>query len=275
MSKFRQQLLPSDLVLRGAFLFFIGLLVILPVAAISFEAFRSGPAELWKEISGPQALAALWLTVRMAFIMVLINVVSGTATAWVLVRNPVPLKGLINALIDIPFAIPTVVTGMMLVVLYGPTSVLGTFLSSNGIEVVFDRPGIVLALLFVSFPFVVRAVQPVLMEMDSDMEEAARTLGAGRLQTFFQVVLPTLLPAILSGAALSFSRALGEFGSIIIVAGNIPKRTQVASVYIYGEIESGNARGALGVSVVLLAVSLLVLLALNRLQKWSRRYERS
>ncbi|MBN1196727.1 MAG: sulfate ABC transporter permease subunit CysT [Candidatus Aminicenantes bacterium] len=262
----------SAMVMRAIFLFFVGLLVVLPVVAISLEAFRSGFGSLWKQISHPQALAALWLTLRMAMIMVVINVVTGTATAWVLVRNRVPLRGLINALVDIPFAIPTVVTGMMLVVLYGPHSVLGALLGRHGVEVVFSRPGIVLALLFVTFPFVVRAVQPVMMEMEGDMEEAASTLGAGRMRTFFQVVLPTLLPAILSGAALSFSRALGEFGSIIIVAGNIPMRTQVASVYIYGEIESGNPGGAMGLSVVLLVISLLTLLVLNLLQQRSQRH---
>ncbi|HDP95866.1 MAG TPA: sulfate ABC transporter permease subunit CysT [Candidatus Aminicenantes bacterium] len=265
----------SDLVLRGIFLFFIGLLVVLPVLAISVEAFRSGFGSLWAQITHPQALAALWLTLRMAMIMVLINVLTGTATAWVLVRHQVPFRGLINALVDIPFAIPTVVTGMMLVVLYGPRSVLGTLLARHGIEVVFSRPGIVLALLFVTFPFVVRAVQPVLMEMEGDMEEAASTLGAGRIRTFFRVVLPTLLPAILSGAALSFSRALGEFGSIIIVAGNIPMRTQVASVYIYGEIESGSPESAMGLSVVLLVISLLTLLVLNFLQQRNQGHAES
>ena len=253
--------------MRSVLLFFVGLLVVLPIAAITLEAFRQGGASLWKQISNPQALAALWLTLRLALVMVLINVVTGTATAWVLVRNPVPMRGLINALVDLPFAIPTVVTGMMLVLLYGPSSTLGVLLGGRGFQVVYQRPGIVLALLFVSFPFVVRSVQPVLMEMDLDMEEAARTLGAGRFRTFVRVVLPTLSPAIFSGAALSFSRALGEFGSIIIVAGNIPMRTQVASVYIFGEIESGNTEGALGLSVVLLAVSLVVLLVLNRLQR--------
>jgi len=251
---------------------FVGLLVFLPIGAITLEALRSGLASIWDQIRNPQALAALGLSLRMAMIMVLINVVTGTATAWVMVRNPVPLRGLLNALVDIPFAIPTVVTGMMLVVLYGPRSVLGALFADRGISVVFDRPGIVLALLFVTFPFVVRAVQPVLEEMEVDMEEAARTLGAGRVKTFLLVVLPTLMPAILSGAALSFSRALGEFGSIIIVAGNIPMRTQVASVYIFGEIESGNTGGALGLSIVLLIISFLVLFSLNLLQKRSRRY---
>ena len=260
----------SDLVLRSICRLGVGLLVLLPVAAIVIKSVSGGLGELWEQIRNPQALAALTLTLKMAVVMMVINMVTGTATAWALVRYPIPFKSFFNALVDIPFAIPTVVTGMMLVILYGPRSVLGQFFAGRGVEIVFNRPGIVLALLFVTFPFVVRSVQPVLMEMEQDMEEAARTLGAGRVRIFFKVVIPTLFPAILSGAALSFSRALGEFGSIVIVAGNIPMKTQVASVYIYGEIESGNPNGALGLSVVLLVCSFLVLLILNLLQKWSK-----
>jgi sulfate transport system permease protein len=157
----------------------------------------------------------------------------------------------------------------------GPNSLIGSFLGKHGIEIIFDKPGIILALLFVTFPFVVRSVQPVLIEMEQDMEEAAKTLGASPLTIFFRIVLPSLLPSILTGAALSFSRALGEFGSIVIVAGNIPFKTQVASVYIYGEIESYNIQGALGLSVILLLSSFLILIFLNFLQTWSRRYERT
>jgi sulfate transport system permease protein len=262
------------LALRGLSLFYIGLLIVLPVAAISGEAFKGGLANLLKQITLPQALFALKLTFTVAFIMVLINIVTGTATAWVLVRYRFPLKNMMNALIDIPFAIPTVVTGMMLVALYGPNSMIGSFLEKRGIEIIYSKPGIILALLFVTFPFVVRAVQPVLMEMDPDMEEAARTLGASKFTIFFRVVLPIILPSIMTGAALSLSRALGEFGSIVIVAGNIPLKTQVASVYVYGEIESANVQGALGVSFVLLLSSFLILIVLNLLQRWSKRHDR-
>ena len=178
-----------------------------------------------------------------------------------------------NSLIDLPFAIPTVVTGIMLVALYGPNSLAGAFLGRHGIEVIFNKPGMIIALLYVSFPFVVRSVQPVLLEMDQVMEEAAKTLGASPRIIFFRIIIPTLLPAILTGAALSFSRALGEFGSIAIVAGNIPFKTQLASVYIYGEIESNNPQGALGVSMVLLFCSFIILILLNRLQTWSRKHE--
>jgi len=264
----------SDLMLRSTGFLYIGLLVILPIVAISVRAFQGGLTDLWRQITLPEALSSLGLTIEVAVIMVLINVLTGTATAWVLVRYRFPLKNVINGLVDLPFAIPTVVTGIMLAVLYGPASSLGQFLKGHGIEIIYNRPGIILALIFVTFPFVVRAVQPVLLEMDKDMEEAAQTLGASRICIFRRITLPTLLPAVLTGAALSFSRALGEFGSIIIVAGNIPFKTQVSAVYIYGEIESNNIEGALGTGVVLLLSSLAVLIILNLIQRWSSKYER-
>ena len=271
--KFLMKCNKSDLVLRSLSLFYLGLLIILPIAAIMSEALKGGLINLWNNITLPQALFSLKLTFIAAIIIVFINMITGTATAWVLVRYKFPFKNVMDALIDLPFAIPTVVTGIMLVTLYGPKSLIGTFLGKYGIEIIFDKPGIILALLFVTFPFVVRSVQPVLLEMEPDMEEAAMTLGASPLTIFFRIVLPSLTPSILTGAALSFSRALGEFGSIVIVAGNIPLITQVASVYIYGEIESYNIQGALGLSVVLLIISFLILLLLNFLQSWSKKHE--
>lgn len=263
----------SELVLRSITFFYIGLLVILPLVTIIIASFNGGLTNLWKEITLPQAIFSLKLTFLLSFFMIIINVITGTATAWVLVKYKFPLKNIINSIVDIPFAIPTVVTGIMLVALYGPKSTIGMLLGKHGIEIIFAKPGIILALLFVTFPFVVRAVQPVLMEMDKDMEEAATTLGASRFKTFFKIVLPTLIPSILTGAALSFSRALGEFGSIVIVAGNIPFKTQVSAVYIYGEIESANIQSALGSAVVLLLSSLAVLILLNFIQRWSSKYD--
>ncbi|MFH1852249.1 MAG: sulfate ABC transporter permease subunit CysT [Candidatus Neomarinimicrobiota bacterium] len=257
----------SDLIQRSIAFFYLGLMILLPIAAITGAALQQGPATLWSNIVSTQALAALKLTFITALIMVAINIVMGTLTAFVLVRYDFPGKRIIDALIDLPFAIPTVVTGIMLIVLYGPNSVLGTVLSGFGLQVIFARPGIVLALLFVTFPFVVRAVQPVLLDWNYDTEDAARTIGASRARIFFQITLPGLLPAILTGAALSFSRAVGEFGSIVVVAGNIPLKTQVAAVYIYGELESNNPSGALGLSVLLLLFSFLILLLLNFLQR--------
>jgi sulfate transport system permease protein len=265
----------SDLVLRSLSFGYIGLLIVLPIIAMVARSLEGGLAALWADMTLPPAIYSLKLTLSTALIMVVINVVTGTATAWVLVRYNFPGKNLMNALIDLPFAMPTIVTGIMLVAVYGPKSMIGAFLDRYGIEIMFNKPGIIIALLFVTFPFVVRAVQPVLIEMDKDMEEAARTLGASSAIIFLRVVIPSLLPSILTGAALSFSRALGEFGSIIMVAGNIPFKTQVASVYIYGEIESYNPQGALGLSVVLLLFSFVTLLILNVLQYWSRRHEKN
>jgi len=258
--------------LRAAALVYIGLLIILPICALLYEALQSGLETVWRQITVPQALVSLRLTLILAFIITFINIITGTATAWVLVRYEFPLKKAINAIIDLPFAIPTVVTGIMLVVLYGPNSIIGGFLQEFGIEIIFNKPGIVLALLFVTFPFVVRAVQPVLMDMEREMEEAAQTLGATAPQVFIRIILPTLLPSILTGGALSLSRALGEFGSVVVVAGNIPFKTLVAPVYIYGEIESYNRAGAASVSFVLLLISFLILLAIHFLQKWSRSH---
>lgn len=253
--------------LRGATLSYLGVMVVLPLVVLGYEAALPGTSAFWKALTNPFAWHALELTLATASVMVLINAAAGTATAWVLVRYRFPGRGLMNALIDLPFAVPTVVTGLMLVALYGPSSVLGVVLGKVGLPVIYQKPGIVLALLFVTYPFVIRSVQPVLLEMDPAEEEAAATLGAGAFTTFRRVTLPTLRPAILTGMALSFSRALGEFGSVVMVAGNRPLETRTGPMYIFGEIESGNRHAAMVVSVVLLAASLGILIALNLLQR--------
>jgi sulfate/thiosulfate transport system permease protein len=242
-------------------------MVVLPLAALTAEAVRPGANSFLETIRDPYAWHALKLTFITALVMVLVNVLTGTATAWVLVRYNFPARGLVNALVDLPFAVPTVVTGVMLVVLFGPASVVGTILGRYGWGVIYHQPGIVLALLFVTYPFVIRSVQPVLMELDRAEEEAAATLGAGAWTTFRRVTLPALWPSILTGGAVSFSRALGEFGSVVMVAGNQPLATKTAPLYIFGEIESGNRQGALVISAALLASSLLILLVLNGIQR--------
>jgi sulfate transport system permease protein len=257
----------ADGLVRATTLSYLGVMVVLPLVALVVEAAEPGALAFQSAVMNPFAWHALKLTFATALVMVVINAVTGTATAWVLVRYEFPGKGIMNALVDLPFAVPTVVTGLMLVALYGPSSVLGTFLGRHGWDVIYQQPGIVLALLFVTYPFVVRSVQPVLLEMDRAEEEAAATLGAGAWVTFRRVTLPTLWPAILTGMALSFSRALGEFGSVVMVAGNRPLETRTGPMYIFGEIESGNRHGAMVVSVVLLACSLGILIALNRLQR--------
>ena len=246
---------------------FLGIIVVLPLVAISVRALDVGIVQLLGNFKNPHMLHALKLTLMVSFAVMIINVFTGTLVAWVLVRYDFPGKKIMNALIDVPFAIPTVVTGLMLLSVYGPEWVLADLLKKADIQVVFARPGIVLALLIVTLPFVIRSVQPVLMAADPRAEEAAATLGASRLKTFLRVILPPILPSILMGAALSFSRALGEFGSVIVVAGNIPMKTQLAPVFIYAEIESGNMESALALSVVLLALSMVLLVVFKLFER--------
>jgi sulfate/thiosulfate transport system permease protein len=240
--------------------------VLLPLAAVVAKSTEGGMAHFWETVSSRQSVSALKLTLIAAVIVAAINAVFGTLVAWVLVRDEFPGKRVINALIDLPFALPTVVAGITLLALYGPKGPVG-------IDVAYTKAAIGLALLFVTLPFVVRSVQPVLIELDREMEEAAASLGAGSATTFRRIVLPNLMPAIVAGSALGFARAVGEFGSIVLISGNVPFKTQVASVYIFGQIESDNTTGAAAVSVVLLALSLLVLIGIRALGSWWARHE--
>ena len=237
----------------GASLLYLCLIVGLPVAAL---ADRAATAHFWSAVSSPQARAALELTVELSLATAAINVVAGVLIAWVLVRDSFPGKALLNAVIDLPFALPTIVAGLVLLSLYGPNSPVG-------VNVAQTRAAVLLALLFVTLPFVVRAVQPVLLALDPEVEEAGTCLGASPWQNFRRLVWPAIRPATLVGAGLAFARALGEFGSIVLISGNIPFHTQVASVLISGQVESGDTPGAAAVSVVLLVLALLVLAALD------------
>lgn len=258
--------------LRAVALIYLSAMLLLPLAAVVSDGLSGGIQGLWQDISRPAAMAALRLSLWTAAVMTGINTVMGVLAAYVLVRYRFPGKAFLNALIDVPFAIPTLVTGLMLVVLYGPQTAIGGFLDRRlGIDIIFAPPGIILALLFVSFPFVVRTVQPVLTEIDLDQEDAAATLGASSWTTFRRVLLPALAPAVISGALLSFARALGEFGSIIVVAGNFPLRSQTAAVYVLSQIESDNQRGASAMSVVLLAMAFTLVFVVDFIQ---RRQER-
>jgi sulfate transport system permease protein len=235
---------------------YLFVLLILPLAVILQDGLRAGLGELAKAIAQPIARHALLLTLWTAGVMALINGVMGTLTAYVLVRYTFPGKSVVNAIVDIPFAVPTMVTGVMLVVLYGPQHALGAWFKRNfGIAIIFAPPGIILALLFVTFPFVVRAMQPVLLQLDREQEEAAATTGARPWTIFRRVTLPALAVPLISGTLLSFARAIGEFGAIVVVAGNIPLRSQTAAVYVFGEIESENQRGAGAVSLAMLAIA--------------------
>jgi sulfate/thiosulfate transport system permease protein len=245
---------------------YLSVIVLLPLAAVVLRSTDAGLDGFWRAIANPQAVAALELTFGISALVVLINAVMGTAIAWVLVRDDFRGKAIVNALIDLPFALPTIVAGLTLLALYGPRGPIG-------VDVAYTKAALVLSLLFVTLPFVVRTVQPVLLELDAEMEEAARSLGAGALDVFRRVVFPNLLPAILSGAALAFARAVGEFGAVVLISGNQPFETEVASVYIFGQIESDNVTGAAAVSVLLLAISLLVLFAIGGVRRWATRHD--
>jgi sulfate transport system permease protein len=251
---------------RGIATGYLSLVVLLPLAALIWSSRSHGLGTFWHQATQGEATSALKLTLALAAVCALVNAIAGTAIAWVLVRDRFPGRGLVDAVIDLPFALPTIVAGLTLLALYGPG---GPF----GIDVAFTRMGILLALLFVTLPFVVRAVQPVLLELDTEMEEAAASLGARSFAVFRRIVFPNLLPAILSGVALAFARAIGEFGAVVLISGNLPFKTEVSSVYIFQQVESDNPAGAAAVSVLLLAISLAVLLGIGALRRWRTRHD--
>jgi sulfate transport system permease protein len=268
-----KKLRSPELGLRSASLIYLLILIIVPLLVILQDGFREGWAGFWHQVSLPIARHAILLTLWTSALMTIINAIMGLATAYVFVRYQFPGKRILNAIVDLPLAIPTLVTGVMLVILYGPQHVVGGFLEQEiGLQVIFAPPGIVLALLFITYPFVVRTIQPVLLELDRTQESAAATLGAGAWTTFRRVVFPALALPTLSGSLLSFARAVGEFGSVVIVAGNIPLRSQTAAVYVLGAVESENRLGASAISILLVAIALSVLLLSNALRKrWEAR----
>ena len=259
--------LGGEALARGISITWIGVIVMIPLAAVLTRSLDEGAGAFWDAIKQPEAWAAIRLTVISSLIVVAINAVMGTLIAWVLVRDEFRGKRVVNSLIDLPFALPTIVAGLTLLALYGSDSPIG-------VEAAYTKGAVVMALLFVTLPFVVRAVQPVLMELDQEMEEAAASLGAPNHRIFRSIILPNLTPAIIAGCALAFARAIGEFGSLVLLTGNIPFDTQVASVYIFGRIESDNVTAAAAVSVLLLVISVGILFALNLFGRWRSRHER-
>jgi sulfate transport system permease protein len=250
----------------GVVVGYLSVVVALPMAALVSASAADGWSGFREVVTSPQATAALQLSFGAALAVALVNGLIGTLIAWVLVRDEFRGKRLVDAVIDLPFALPTIVAGLVLLALYGPASPVG-------VDVAFTRTAVVLALLFVTLPFVVRTVQPVLRELDREMEEAARSLGASGLATFRRIVLPNILPGILSGVALAFARAIGEIGALVIISGSLPFRTEVASVYVLARIESGDQAGAAAVAVVLLAVSFLVILGIGAVRRLTTRHE--
>jgi sulfate transport system permease protein len=241
---------------------------VLPIAALVSASHQAGAQGFWYAITEPEGIAALKLTIGASIVVALLNAVLGTITAWVLVRDDFWGKSVVNAIIDLPFALPTIVAGLTLLALYGTGSPVG-------IDVAYTRAAVVLALLFVTLPFVVRTVQPVLEELDTEMEAAAASLGASEFTIFRKIVLPNILPGILSGVALALAKAVGEFGSLVIITGNLPFKTEVSSVYIFGRLESGDSAGAAAIAVVLLVISFGLLLAIGAIRHYATRYDRA
>lgn len=250
----------------GFVVVFLSIVVALPMAAVIWESTKDGSEGFWEVVSSPQAVAALKLSFGASFVIAAVNGVVGTLIAWVLVRDEFRGKNVVNALIDLPFALPTIVAGLVLLALYGPASPVG-------IDLAFSRTAVVLALLFVTLPFVVRTVQPVLHELDTDMEHAARSLGASDFMVFRRIVIPNILPGVLSGVALAFARAVGEIGSLVIISGSLPFKTEAASVYILSRVESGDRAGAAAVAVVLLVSSFLVILGIGVVRRLTTRHD--
>ena len=241
-------------------------LVLLPLAALLWAGRSHGLTGFWDAISAPGPRSALILTIVVSLVVVVINAIFGTLLAWVLERDSFRGKQLVDSVIDLPFALPTIVAGLVLLVLYGPRSPIGVSLA-------YTRAAIVIALAFVTLPFVVRSVQPVLRELDRDAEQAAASLGASSAVTFRRVILPALVPAIASGCSLAFAKAVGEFGSVVLISGNIPLKTEVASVAIFGHLEPGDIKGATALAVLLLAISLGMLLLIGVFERVARRHE--
>ncbi|MCZ4568905.1 sulfate ABC transporter permease subunit CysT [Rhodococcus erythropolis] len=252
----------------GVATLWLSVIVLLPLAALTATAFDEGISGFWDAITAPVALASLRVTLLVSVIVALINVVMGTIIAWVLVRDDFPGKRIVNSMIDLPFALPTIVASIVLLSLYGPQSPIDIHLNAT-------QPGLIVALAFVTLPFVVRSVQPVLMEVDREVEEAAASLGASNWTIFRSVVLPTLAPAVISGAGLAFARAIGEYGSVVLIGGNIPRVTQMTSQYIQQQIEIDRPTNAAAVSVALLAIAFVTLFVLRIFASRRQRREES
>ena len=271
MLHINQRILPSFGLSLGYTLLYMNLLVLIPIAVLAVKASQLSWAEFTEAVFNERALAAYQLTMGASFLAALINLVIGLLIAWVLVRYRFPGKQIFDALVDLPFALPTAVAGLVYSSLYVKKGWLGQFLVPLGFQGSYSRTAVVLVLIFVSFPFVVRTVQPVIEDLDADVEEAAACLGANRLQTFTRVILPTITPALITGFALAFARAIGEYGSVVFVSGNMPYKTEIAPVLVVSNLEAFQYKQAAAVAVALLVLSFSALLMINILERWSRR----
>jgi sulfate/thiosulfate transport system permease protein len=264
--------LPGFKLSLGYTLTYLSLLVLIPLAGLAIKSADLGWAGFWEAVASPRALAAYRLTFGAAFAAATINVVFGLVTAWVLARYEFPGKGFVDALVDLPFALPTAVAGIALTALYAENGWLGRFIEPLGLKVAFAPAGVAVAMTFVGLPFVVRTVQPVLMEIDIQMEEAAATLGASRWTTVRRVILPAITAPALTGVALAFARAVGEYGSIVFISGNMPMKTEIVPLLIVTKLEQYDYSGATALALVMLAASFVMLLIINGLQAWIRMH---
>jgi sulfate transport system permease protein len=262
--------LPGFGLSTGITVTYLSLVVLLPLAAVAWRATSLGPARFWQVVTSPRAIASYQLSFGASVLAAALNVLFGVLVAWVLVRYRFPGRSLLDAAVDLPFALPTAVSGIALTAIYARTGWIGRHLEPLGIQAAFSRVGVLLALTFIGLPFVIRTVAPVLEDLDREMEEAAATLGASRLQTFTRVLLPAIAPAVLTGFALAFARALGEYGSVVFISGNMPMRTEITPLLIMTKLEQFDYGGATALATVMLAMSFVLLVVVNALQGWTR-----
>ena len=268
----KNSVLPGFRLTLGFTLFYLGLIVLIPLAAVFWKTSTLTWSEFWHTVTMPTAMASYRLTFGASFCAALVNAVFGLIVAWVLVRYEFFGKKIVDSLVDLPFALPTAVAGITLASLYGQNGWIGQVLTPFGIKIANTQSGIFIALTFIGLPFIVRTVQPILEDLDPELEEAAASLGANRWQVFWRVILPMLTPALLTGFALAFARALGEYGSVIFIAGNIPMKTQITPVIIMQELDMFDYPKATALALVMLVVSFVLLLTINVLQWWTNRY---
>ena len=266
-----RRVLPGFGLTLGYTVLYLSLIVLIPLSALVFKTFTLSWEQFWTAVASPRVLASYQLTFGASFIAAVVNVFFGLLVAWVLVRYSFPGKKIIDALVDLPFALPTAVAGIALTALLAGNGWVGQVLEPHGIQLAFNRNGIVIALIFIGLPFVVRTVQPVLEDAEKELEEAATCLGATRWQTFRYVIFPTIAPALLTGFAMAFARAIGEYGSVIFIAGNMPMISEITPLIIIGKLEQYDYAGATAVAVVMLGISFMLLLVINALQAWQRR----
>jgi len=270
----RRSALPGFNLSLGYTVFYLSLIVLVPLSAVFLRTAGMTWEHFVQAVASPRVIASYRISFGASFLAALVNLVFGLLLAWVLVRYPFPGRKVIDALVDLPFALPTAVAGIALTAIYSKNGWIGQFLEPLGIHVAFTELGVLLALTFIGLPFVVRTLQPVIEELQPEIEEASASLGANRWHTITRVILPELYPALLTGFALSFARALGEYGSVVFISGNMPMRTEIVPLLIITKLEQYDYRGATAIAVVMLVASFLLLLVINLLQKWSRRYHR-